>query len=340
MLIDLCLGGCDLQSFQAADPEALSGLVSRLNVESYVLNYLGPRQQRLGPRQAAWLSGLRQRVSAATVQNLQRDEELGEALARLAGEGIDLMLLKGAALRVERRDLAGRFQCDVDVLLRREHLETAEALLREMGFRLDDSYLDRKGLLENHFHFGFERRGAVVELHWDLDASSPPGFLDRFWERSRAVVSHGCTLRVPSPEHQLLFGCLHLSRHSFFAGLRWLADLKLLLPIEGAREGFAAEAASWPRRAAYGPLWYLAACGVPEAAELAEGFNADRVERALLRRLLPALLLGEPWMGLPGWRAAKALHEWLFSEEPLLAFLAGASREGISSRLQASWGEA
>ncbi|MEO6193867.1 MAG: nucleotidyltransferase family protein [Thermoanaerobaculia bacterium] len=340
MLIDLCLGGCDLQSLQAVDPGVLSGLVSRLSVESYVLNCLGPRQQRLGPRQAAWLSGLRQQVSAATVQNLLRDEELGEALARLAGEGIDLMLLKGAALRVERRDLAGRFQCDVDVLLRREHLETAEALLSGMGFRLDDSYLDRQGLLENHFHFGFERRGAVIELHWDLDASSPPGFLDRFWARSRAVVSPGCALRVPSPEHQLLFGCLHLSRHSFFNGLRWLADLKLLLPVEGAREGFAAEAAAWPRRAAYGPLWYLAACGVPEAAELADGFGADRVERALLRRLLPALLLGEPWMGLPGWRAAKALHEWLFSEEPLLAFLAGASREGISSRFQANWGEA
>jgi hypothetical protein len=273
------------------------------------------------------------------VQNLRRDEELGEALARLAEEGIGLVLLKGAALRAERRDVAGRFQCDVDVLLRREHLERAEALLLEMGFRLVDSYLDRAGLLDRHFHFGFERRGAVIELHWDLDASSPAGFLDRFWARSREVEHGGRSVRVPAAEHQLLFGCLHLSRHSFFEGLRWLADLKLLLPLAGdAGERFAAEAAGWPSRAVYAPLWLLASHGVAEAAELARGLDAGPGERAVLRRLLPALLLGEPWLGIPGWRAAEALHAWLFSEKPLLSFLAGVSRQGISSRLQ-TWAE-
>jgi hypothetical protein len=336
LLIGLCLGTCDAESLREADAAGLSSLASRLCVESYVLGTLGPGQQRLGPEASTWLAGLRRQVSAAAVQNLLRDEELGEALARLAGEGIGLILLKGAALRAERRGMAGRFQCDVDVLLRREHLEGAEEVLRGLGFRLVDTYLDRAGLLDRHFHFGFERRGAVIELHWDLDSASPAGFLDRFWARSREVERAGCLLRVPAAEHQLLFGCLHLSRHSCFEGLRWLADLKLLLPLAGgAAERFAAEAAGWPPRAVYAPLWYLASSGVSGAAELARGFGADRVERAVLRRLLPALLLGEPWLGLPGWRAANALHAWLFSDQPLLPFLAGASREGISRRLQA-----
>ncbi|HSK79688.1 MAG TPA: nucleotidyltransferase family protein [Thermoanaerobaculia bacterium] len=338
MLIGLCLGVSDADALAGADTDLLSDLAARLSVESYVLNVLGPRQQRLGPREAAWLAGLRQQVSSSAIQNLLRDEELSQALARLAGEEIDLVLLKGAALRVERQDMAGRYQCDVDVLVRRPDLERAEALLCGMGFRLDDSFKDREALLNEHFHFGFERRGAVVEVHWDLDAHSPPGFLDRFWTGSRPVEWEGRGFRVPSPEHQLLFGCLHLSRHKFFAGLRWLADLALHLPLSPEVRGrFEKEAAAWPQRAVYCPLWVLSCFGVPGAEELGAGFEVELVERTVLRRLLPALLVAEPWLGLPGWRAGNALHEWLFSEQPLLPLLAEVSREGISRKLQA-WG--
>jgi Uncharacterised nucleotidyltransferase len=318
----------------------LAALASRLRLDSYLLESLGPSQRRLGPEAARWLAELRQRVSSAAVQNLLRDEELGEALSRLADEGIELVLLKGAALRAEQPGLAGRFQCDVDVLVRRADLERAERLLQDLGFRLDESYLDREGLLDRHFHFGYERRNAVVELHWDLDTSSPAGFLDRFWERSRAVERDGRAFRVPSPEHQLLFGCLHLSRHCFRGGLRWLADLKYSLPVSPElRERFEQEAALWPRRAVYGPLWMLALFGVPGAEDLSGGFPLDGVERLVLRRLLVSLLLDEPWLGLPSWRAAHALSEWLFSEQPLLPLLAEVSREGILERLHVKAGD-
>lgn len=318
----------DADALAGADTDLLSDLAARLSVESYLLNVLGPSRQRLGPRQAAWLSGLRQQVSSSAVQNLLRDEELSHALSQLSREGIDLVLLKGAALRHARQDMAGRYQCDVDVLVRRPDLGQVEAVLSGMGFRLDESFKDREALLREHFHFGFERRGAVLEVHWDLDAHSPAGFLDRFWAGSRPVERDGRSFRVPSPEHQLLFGCLHLSRHEFFAGLRWLADLALYLPLSPEERGrFEAEAAAWPRRAVYGPLWALALFGVPGAQELVAGFELDRVERTVLPRVLPALLLAEPWLGLPGWRAGKALHEWLFSEQPLLPLLIeGATR--------------
>ena len=311
-----------------ADTDRLSELAGRLSVESYLLNVLGPGQDRLGPQGALWLAELRRQVASFTLQNLLRDEELFHALERLSAEGVDLLLLKGAALRLERQDMAGRFQCDVDVLVRRSDLERAEAVLCEMGFSLVESFLEREALLAQHFHFGFERQNAVIEVHWDLDAASPRGFLDRFWAASRAVERDGRTYRVPSPEHQLLFGCLHLSRHEFYGGLRWLADLALLLPLPAeARTHFFNEAAAWPRRAIYCPLWLLSLFGVPGAEELAAGFELDRVERAVLPRVLAALLLAEPWLGLPGWRAGKALREWLFSEQPLLPLLArGATR--------------
>lgn len=314
--------------------EGIAALAARLNVESYLLDVLGPRQQRLGPEAARWLAGLRARVFAVAVDNLRRDAELREALARLDAAGIPLILLKGSALRAERPGLAGRYQCDVDVLLRRKDLERAEAILLEMGFILDESFLDREHLLAEHFHLGYQRRGAAVELHWDIDSLSPAGFAERLWERSRAVEFEGRTCRVLAPEHQLLVGCLHLSRHAFCGGLRWMADLKLLLPVEdGVRERFLEEAERWPRRAVHCPLWFLAAQGVPGSEAFPDGLEAGPAERRLLPHLLAALLLGEPWLGLPAWRGERALREWLFSDRHLLNLLPRVWGDGVLRRL-------
>jgi hypothetical protein len=303
---------------------------------------LGPGQRRLEPEAARWLADLRQRVTRAAVDNLRRDRELAEALDRLAGAGIETLLLKGAALRLARPGMAGRYQCDVDLLLRRRDLERAEALLLGLGFQLVDSYRDRQALLDHHFHLGYERRGAVVELHWDVDTRSPPGFVDRLWAASREVDlddGDGRRGRVLSPEHQLLFGCLHLSRHGFRGGLRWLADLATQLAAGDVEAGrFAEEALPLPPRAVHCPLWLLAEHGVPGAEPLVRDGVLDPVERALLRRILPPLLLEEPWMGLPAWRLEKVLWLWIFSQRSLPGLLAEASRRGMKGRLR-SWAE-
>ncbi len=333
LLIDLCLETGETELLRGADMAALAGLATRLNVESCVLEALSRRQQGLEPAAARWLADLRQRVFAVAVDNLRRDEELREALARMVGEGIPLILLKGSALRAERPGLAGRFQCDVDVLLRRPDLERAETVLTDLGFVLDESYLGREALLNGHFHLAYQRRGATVELHWDIDVTSPPGFTGRLWERSREMEGG---LRVLAPEHQLLVACLHLSRHAFCQGLRWLADLKLLLPLSGEdRERFAAEARSWPGRAVYSPLWLLARCGAAGSEDFPDPLEAGPAERRLLHPLLVSLLVGEPWLGLPAWRGAKALHAWLFSERSLLGLLSGVWGEGLLRRWQA-----
>lgn len=341
LLVGLCLDAREAATLtDVANVAGVAALAARLNVESYVLEALGPRQQRLGSGAAAWLEELRERVFAVAVDNLRRDEELREALARLDAAGIPLILLKGSALRAERPGLAGRFQCDVDVLLRRDDLERAEAILRHLGFQLDESYLDREGLLARHFHLGFERRGATLELHWDVDVVSPPGFTERLWERSRVVAGErelaGQTLRVLAPEHQLLVACLHLSRHDFCGGLRWLADLRLHLPVSPeVWQRFLAEARGWPARAVHAPLWLLAELGAGGSESFPDRLEAGPAERRVLRRLLVSLLLAEPWLGLPAWRGAEALHAWLFSGRSLFALLPAAWWRGLRQRL--SW---
>jgi len=329
LLIDLCLDRCDPAALPDAAVEALDGLAGRLNVESCVLSRLGPHQRRLGPAAARWLDELRRRVMEVAVNNLRRDGELAEALARLADGGVDLLFLKGSALRAGRQGMAGRFQCDVDVLLRRPDLERAEALLLDLGFHLDESFQCREDLLRNHFHFAYERRGAVVELHWDVDPDSPEGFVDRLWDHSRLVDAGDGEVRVPSAVHQLLFDCLHLSRHAFVAGLRWLADLNAQLPLPGGEMArFEEEARAWPRRAVYAPLWLLNVYGVPGMEPLADRLGATSLEETLLRGVLERLLVDEPWHGLPAWRAAKALEGWLASDRAFPALLGEASTRG------------
>jgi putative nucleotidyltransferase-like protein len=336
-LIDLCLGSPGTEPWGGVDLRTLAGLAARLNVESYVLETLGSRQQRLPAEPERWLAELRQKVFAVAVDNLRRDEELREALGRLDEEGVPFILLKGSALRAERPGLTGRFQCDLDLLVRRQDLERAEGVLSRLGFTLDESRLGREDLLSDHFHLAYQRHGAMVELHWDIDVTSPAGFAARLWERRRQVELDGRTFHVLAPEHQLLVACLHLSRHAFCAGLRWLADLKLLLPAaRDVRERFTAEARGWPRRAVYSPLWMLACHGVPGSGELAGGFGAGPAERRLLQPLLTALLLDEPWLGLPAWRGGKAVHAWLYSERSLVGLLSAAWRRGLRRRWQAA----
>ncbi len=327
-----------------AQVERLDALATRLNVESCILSRLGSCQRTLGAGAARWLADLRRRVTAVAVNNLRRDGELAEALSRLASEGIDLLFLKGSALRAGQQGMAGRFQCDVDVLLRRGDLERAEALLLELGFRLDESFQCRSDLLEKHFHFAYERRGAVVELHWDVDTASPAGFVERLWERSRAAGVDGAGpesgQRIPSPEHQLLFDCVHLSRHAFVAGLRWLADLRGQLPLAGeVRERFEEEARAWPRRAVFAPLWLLDRCGAPGLESLAERLAATPMEEPFLHGVLSCLLLDEPWHGLPAWRAAKAFEGWLASDRPFPVLLGEASTRGFLHKLHAWAGD-
>jgi hypothetical protein len=335
-LIGLCLDSPEAVSLGGVDTGILAGHAARLQVESYLLEALTPCQRRLGPEAVSWLAEMRRNVFAVAVDNLRRDEELREGLARMEAAGVPFILLKGSGLRAERPGLAGRFQCDVDVLLRRQDLERAEEVLVGLGFTLDESYLERDRMLREHFHLGYQRRGATVELHWDIDVESPPGFTERLWERSRRLELDGGAFRVLAPEHQLLVACLHLSRHAFCAGLRWLADLKLLLPAPPeTRERLVEEARGWPSRAVWCPLWLLARQGVPGAEVFPDALDAGPAERRLLESLLCSLLLEEPWLGLPAWRGAKALHAWLFSDRSLFSLLSEAWGEGIWMR----WGQ-
>src|SRR3954447_130506 len=101
VLIGLCLEPHEALSLGGVDVRRLAGHAARLQVESCLLEALTPHQLRLGPEAASWLGEMRRNVFAVAVDNLRRDEELREGLARLDLGGVPFILLKGSGLRAD-----------------------------------------------------------------------------------------------------------------------------------------------------------------------------------------------------------------------------------------------
>lgn len=161
---------------------------------------------------------------------------LEDVVARLAAEGIDVMLLKGAALSrtryAHRRD---RPMGDLDLLLRRADLARAHAQLRGAGWRC--AYSERiDGFYDDHHHapplddpLG---AGARVELHSDLLFRGHPfafGGDDLWVEATRVTVGRAPAL-VPSARHLLLHACIHFAWGHMLEEGAWTAfrDVSIL----------------------------------------------------------------------------------------------------------------
>ena len=172
------------------------------------------------------------------VLNEFRLRHIGEILAdvvnRLAKAGIEVMLLKGAAL------LAGaaakpleRTMGDIDLLVIKGSPEQAWRLCREAGWELA---FDEELYVEHHHFppltdpFGIQ---LALELHRSL---FPPGNRLRvdeaaFVARGRRVQLDGTTVLVPSLEDLLLHACLHFAwSHALEVGAwRTFADAHIIV---------------------------------------------------------------------------------------------------------------
>lgn len=318
LLIKLCIGDASRDALAESDVSELVALACKLDVEAFLFDRLGSVVADFGPSARASFSTLRTRVAQNAVANIRADGELQEVLRHLARRGIDGMVLKGAAYRLRRIGLGGRFQSDVDLLVRCEDIEAAEAVLFGLGYRFAGSQQSRAAYRREHFHFPYRKGDIVIELHWDVARPSPPGFIDRLWHRSRVLRVGGKSWRIPARGDMALLACVHIARHAFVNSLRWFCDLRLQMPLsEDTYRGFVEEARRWPPRAAWTPLWILETWGAPTPPGAGHALSSGPLTRALLCRLIYAHTFGLRWRGLPLWLSATALEDWLMSDQSL-----------------------
>lgn len=209
------------------------------------------QQARVAPlvyhvlREKDWLPApalerLRMAYFATARRNLLAFNALGQAIDHLNAHGIPTLLLKGVALALSLyKNEALRPMGDADLLVPRDDVPRALALLRELGYTTPipevrpGARLDYDGEL---FLQPDAAHAVPIDLHWNLinapnyRRSAAEAWL---WESAQPVTVGATSGRVLCPEAQLIHLCAHKVLHhnetDADAGGLWTYDIALLL---------------------------------------------------------------------------------------------------------------
>ncbi|MCG8469491.1 MAG: nucleotidyltransferase family protein [Gemmatimonadetes bacterium] len=227
---------------------------------------------------------LRGLAAATEFSMATRDETLIEVVELLHGEGLDVLLLKGAALgKTVYSSFTLRPMGDLDLLLRRADAETAWATLRAAGWEREME--DGDASYEGHHHLpplvDPARPTSIIELHHAL---VPPGVpfdidTDALWGEASKVTLGSAGAWVPSPRWLLLHLSIHFAwSNQMRRGLgRTVRDVSKLLEVDPPDDDSFLELAR-STRAATACYWTL---------RLSRSLGAGGVGDALLDGLRP-----------------------------------------------------
>ena len=236
-------------------------------------------------------------------QSLLSATELLETLALFAQEQIPAMPFKGVALAAAAwRPPELRASGDLDLLIRREDLERASAILEERGFR-------RALSPEKERHervFLRQRDGAVVELRWVLDFvfgryGRKPGFAWA-WQGRCSARLNGVEIPAMSPEKTLILLGMHASKH-VWSRLMWVCDVAQVIAsapdLDWLAADFEARSLGLWKPFALGILLAHRMTGFPVGCPLLSPIQRDRALQILADHFEKNLLI-TPGVGPAG----------------------------------------
>lgn len=167
-------------------------------------------------QKAALLTGINQ------TRHIQR---MSEVLKVFNEAGVPVIALKGLVLRELYPQPEMRIMCDADVLVQKEELERAGAILEQLGYLKDRN-------CSNHINIQFTHEVYLaIEVHWSIAAreftESLGNMEESLWGNAIPVNILNVTILSLSPEDQLLHLCLHMANHFIgsWLSLRHLCDL-------------------------------------------------------------------------------------------------------------------
>lgn len=164
-------------------------------------------------------------------RNLFLLHELDQTLSLFHAAGLDVIVLKGAALiETVYKNIAFRPMRDLDLLIRHEQQPAALEMLAPAG------YEQTTVVLRDSYPVALEKCGiepVVLELHWSLFHSlhyQQNLSMDWFWETARTVKVASHPMLVLGFEAQILHLCGHLTLHHMHKPqLLWRNDLAELI---------------------------------------------------------------------------------------------------------------
>jgi hypothetical protein len=240
---------------------------------------------------------------------LLRGRVLSRLSAALSAEGLDALLVKGAALALTVYPPAARPMSDIDLLVRPGARAQTIAALARKGFAEHPPKarpMSGELLGESLLTLVSGSISSVVEVHTTLDKIVPRPVDERgLFERARPAPDLPA-LFIPSPEDHVLLIALHAAGHEFHHPVAFL-DIELLLRGGLNIEILARRARAWRLGSvmfiAMATLRALGAASVTDAHVSA--FDPGPLRRAAIARFYSIgsypvarspLRLGLPWI--------------------------------------------
>lgn len=221
------------------DWAAVIALVDRHRTPA--LAYAALRQEGAVPLPEEARQALQQRDRAARLQAMQHTGKTVDLLRRLAAQGVEAIPLKGVFLSQRLYgDIGVRQSKDIDLLVRPEDFDAADALLGSLGYGREPvvpghwpTARQEAHLRRTHYHYEYDHvDGTQVELHWRRQSCAPRQ-MGMLWEHSAVETWMGARVRCLDDDMLLLFLCDHGAHHRWFR-LKWLSDVAMLFAARGA----------------------------------------------------------------------------------------------------------
>jgi hypothetical protein len=177
----------------------------------------------------AALQQLQSLVYANTYQNLFLTQELLRILKLFEANGVHAIAFKGPTLAISAYgDLSLRQIGDLDLLLPKDAIKTAQTILIAEGYQLTGNY-------EWEFHFTRKDGYVHIDLHQEIAPRfyNLPFHFEKLWSRVNPIPIGGVTVHQLHPEDLLLLlslvwfrDCTYLDSH---LSLHLLSDVDAIL---------------------------------------------------------------------------------------------------------------
>ncbi len=228
---------------------------------------------------------LRRHLVEGTARHLALSGELGRLLKAFGRGHVPVIPLKGPVLAETLYAHPALRPCsDLDLLIRREHLERVDELLQRLAYhRVADAHSFRFDVAYDHATVYEAPSGIHVDLHWSLLSEPRYSWNEReaqaVWDRAVRIRVAGEEALGLCPEDLLLYLSIHLAVHHSLAGLLWYYDLFLLL-------GRWADTLDWQAVSVRASRWRVRAALSFALLELERLFGA-RVPAAVMAGIRP-----------------------------------------------------
>lgn len=255
------------------------------------------------PPQAAHLQRL---AMVSEFRMMHLEQRLSDSLEALADAGIDVMLLKGAALALTvYGSFVRRPMIDVDILVHEHDALRARDVLVDDGW-VSTEMEEFESFYRRHHHLPTLVDGRGLDMQLELHTAlffegNPFDFpMSDLWRRAVPVTVRGLSAYVPSRQDQLLHLCLHFAWSHMMSSGAWrtFRDLRAIMDagdldwdefVVLARKSRGASCCYWTLRLAHNLV------GVPVQENVLEALRPpmsesmlDRVERHFVYSLLPS----------------------------------------------------